>query len=185
VRKTSLLFIALAFVVTASVALLIRNSQANKTAQDARIHSENELRAMAIAEGRKRARLAALPKVVHETPSLHITNMEVIREETFDLLRITFRNYSEKAINSFTICHDIQENGWTGETFHAPPGKILIEPHSEISKTIPAEVFNPRKPLTVCALMFVDETDEGLPDMRTDIKESYAQRKQAAQKEKP
>lgn len=184
-RKSVLMFFAVAFVVMASVALLIRNGQANKTAQDARIHSENELRAMAIREGRKRARLATLPKVVHETPSLHITNMEVISEETSDLLRITFRNYSEKAINSFTICPDIDENGWSSQTFLAPPGKALIEPHSEISKTIPAEVFNPRKPLIVCALMFVDETDEGLPDIRETVKESYQQRKQEAQKEKP
>lgn len=184
-RKTSLLFIIVAFVVTASVALLIRNGQANKTAQDARIHSENELRAMAIAEGRKRARLAAFPKVVHETPSLHITNMEVIREETSDLLRITFRNYSEKAINSFTICPDIDEYGWTGETFHAHPGKALIEPHSEISKDIPAGAIKPGRPLTVCALMFVDETDEGLPDIRASVKKSYEEMKQEAQKEKP
>lgn len=184
-RKTSLLFIVLAFVVTASVALLIRNGQANKTAQDARIQSENELRAMVIAEDRKRARLAALPKVVHETPSLHITNMEVISEETFDLLRITFRNYSEKAINSFTICPNVHENGWSGVTFHAPPGKALIEPHSEISEDIPAATFNPRKPLTVCALIFVDETQEGLPDVRESAKKSYEQRKQEAQKEKP
>jgi hypothetical protein len=184
-RKSSLLLVALAFVLMASAALLLRKSQAGKTSQDPLKREENELRALAIVEGRQRQRLKTLPEVVHETPSLQITNMEIISEATYDLLRITFRNYSEKAINSFTICPDVEENGWSGVTFHPPPGQALIEPHSEFSEMIPAETVKPGRPLTICALMFVDETDEGLPRVRKSAKESYEKMKQEARKEKP
>jgi hypothetical protein len=184
-RKSSLILVVLAFVVIAAVALLLRHGQASQTSQDPLTHEEQELRALAVLEGRKRQRLNALPEVVNETPSLHITKMEIIRWETSDHLRITFRNYSEKAVNSFTICHHIDENGWSGVTFHPPPGQALIEPHSEISKMMPAETFKPGRPLTVCALMFVDETGEGLPRVRGSVKESYEKRKQEERKEKP
>lgn len=184
-RKSSLLLVALAFVIIASAALLLRKGQAGKIDQDALTREENELRALVVAEGRNRRRLRALPEVVHETPSLQITNMEIISGETSDELRITFRNYSEKAINSFTICPHIDENGWTAVTSLAPPGQTLIEPHSEISEMIPAEVFKPDKPITICALRFVDETDEGLPRVRESAKESYEETKREARKEKP
>lgn len=184
-RKTSLLLVVMAFVMIAAVALLLRNGQAGQTSQDTMSHEEKELRALAVLEGRKRQRLTALPEVVHETPSLQITNMEIIRGETYDDVRITYRNHSEKAINSFTICHHVDENGWSAVTTGNLPGQALIEPHSEISKMMPAAVFKPGRPLTLCALMFVDETGEGLPDIRESVKESYEQRKQEARKEKP
>jgi hypothetical protein len=184
-RKTSLLLVTVAFVIIAAVALLLRNGQASQPSQDTITPEEKELRALAVLEGRKRERLTALPEVVHETPSLRITNMEIIRWETSDHLRITLRNYSEKAINSFTICHHIDENGWSGMTFHPAPRQALIEPHSEVSKMMPAETFKPGTPLTVCALMFADETNEGLPRVRQSVKESYEKRKQEARKEEP
>ncbi len=181
-RKTSLLLVTVAFVIIAAVALLLRNGQASQPSQDTIPPEEKKLRALAVVEGRKRERLAALPEVVHETPSLRITNMEVIRWETSDHLRITFRNYSEKAIDSFTVCPQIDDHGWSGVTFLSQPGRALIEPHSEISKMIPAGTFKPDRPITVCGLMFVDETLEGLPRVRKDIKESYEKRKQEARK---
>jgi len=184
-RKSSLLFVALAFTIIAFVVLLIRNGQANKTDQGALTQSQRERRVMAELEGRKRQRIEALPEVVNETPSLQITNMEIVRDDSFDLLRLTLRNYSKKAINSFTICPHIDEHGSTGVTFLAPPGQALIEPHSEIYKEIPGESVKPGNPLTVCALIFVDETEEGLPSVRESVKESYEQRKQKTQKEKP
>lgn len=184
-KKPSLLLIALAFIIIAATAVLLRRSQAGNLSQDSPALEEKELRALAVLEGRKRDRLEVLPKVINETPSLQITNMEIVRWETFDHLRITFHNYSDKAVNSFTICPHIDEYGWTADTFHAPPGRALIEPHSEISKMIPAGVFRPDKPLTICALMFVDETGEGLPDVRKSGKESYEERKQEAREEKP
>jgi len=184
-RKSSLLFVALAFIVTASVALLIRNGQANKTGRETLTQSQRERRADAEQESMKRRRIEALPEVVNETPSLQITNMEVVKNDSFDLLRLTLRNYSEKAVNSFTICPHIDEYGSTGITFLAPPGHALIDPHSEISKEIPGESVKPGNPLTVCALMFVNETEEGLPSVRESVKESYKQRKQESRKEKP
>jgi hypothetical protein len=167
------------------VSLLLRNGQASQPSQDTITPEEKELRALAVLEGRKRERLTALPEVVHETPSLRITNMEIIRWETSDHLRITFRNYSEKAVDSFTVCPQIDDHGWSGVTFHSQPGRALIEPHSEVSKMMPAETFKPGTPLTVCALMFADETDEGLPRVRQSVKESYEKRKQEARKEEP
>lgn len=184
-RKSSLLLVVPAFIIIAAVALLLRNGQASQTSQDTMTHEEKELRALAVVEARKSQRLAVLPQVVHETPSLQITNMEIIRRETYDEVRITYRNYSEKAINSFTICPHVHENGWSSVTTSHLPGQALIEPHSEFSETIPASTFNPGRPLTVCALMFVDETGEGLPAIRESGKESYEQRKQEARKEKP
>lgn len=183
-RKSSLIFVAIAFAVIASALLLMRNGQANKTDQGALTQDQRERRALAEVEGRSRRRIEALPEVVNETPSLQITNMEIVTDESSDLLRLTLRNYSEKAINSFTICSHVDDLGSTGVTFLAPPGQALIEPHGEISKEVAGESIKRGKPLTVCALMFVNETEEGLPSVRQSVKESYEERKQQTRKEK-
>lgn len=134
--------------------------------------------------------LQAIPEIVVTTPSLQVAHVEIVAFGGSDGLSVTLHNKSDKAVNSFTFCTILDEadglggNSTAGETFaNESAAGAIIAPYGEVTKTISGANIERDRPLTLCALTFVDGTQEGLPRIRAFEKKDYEEKKQRRTRE--
>ena len=121
----------------------------------------------------QRSRLKEIPEIVSATPSLRLVRAEIVSRVSSDEVLLTLRNESPKAMLSVTVCTQIYENGFNSITYSGPAeGDEFIAPHAEKSVEVNAGNVDPGKPLTLCAVMFADETQEGVERVTYSHKQS-------------
>lgn len=192
---TKSLWTLAALVLAVSCAAFMRNIRANQSpahgAQETSQQPEVVRRGWTdedLALHEQRRHLKTVPMLITETPSLQIIGTEIVPQAFGDSdgLRLTLQNKSAKSVASFTICNVLEDSFLSSETFASLPGYTMIEPYGEVSKMIHAESIEPDKPLTLCAMMYVDGTQEGVPRvLKMHEKASEERKKQYERKEKP
>jgi hypothetical protein len=123
-----------------------------------------------------RTRIDKLPEIVSKTPSLEVVKAEVKPlYNAGDFLVLTVRNNSPKAVFSFTVCTTQHEFGGTSISYAAGEdvGVEYILPYDEKTVEIIADNFEPDKPITLCAVTFSDDSQEGLPEACKSEKKSW------------
>jgi len=123
-----------------------------------------------------RNRIDKLPEIVSETPSLEVVKAEVKPlYNAGDFLVLTVRNNSTKAVVSFTVCTRMDDSGGTSISYAAGEavGVEYILPYDEKTVEIIADNMEPDKPITLCAVTFSDDSQEGLPEQRESEKKRW------------
>lgn len=170
-------------VATASLALMALLGLSNKSILSPRVTAqEDPRREEARLKYEQRRRLHAMPEIVNATSSLRVVSAEIVRGTSDDSLRLTLRNESPKSMVSFTICFLLDEYGRTSMSLGSPDEDLeALAPYAETTLDVSAGNIEPGKPLTLCAVMFSDETQEGVAR----VLESDKQSREKAKRQRP
>jgi hypothetical protein len=125
-----------------------------------------------------------MPEIVNATSSLRVVSAEIVPAgPADDDLLLTLRNDSPKSMISFTICFiEHEEQGYSSMSIGSPDEDLeALAPYAETTVHVDPGNIKPGKPLTLCAVMFADETQEGVGH----VVESFKQTRDKAKGRRP
>lgn len=176
--------VSVVLLAAAALAVLLAVGLSNKSVLSPRATAQEDPRREEVRRKyEQRRRLHAMPEIVNATLSLRLVHAEIEpRGPDDDDLLLTLRNESPKSILSFTFCFFVNEEGYTSMSVGIPEEDIeALTPYAETTVRVSPGNIEPGKPVTLCAVMFADETQEGLAR----VIESHKRSREKAKKQRP
>lgn len=173
--KKSIRVSAALLAAAAALAVLLVVGLSNKSILSPRATAQEDPRTEEVRRKyEQRRRLHAMPEIVNATSSLRVVSAEIEHGSVADDLLVTLRNDSPKSMISFTFCFvEDEEEGYSSMSIGSPSEDLeALAPYAETTVRVDAGSITPGKPLSLCAVMFSDETQEGVGHVVESFKQS-------------